>query len=201
MSDPDPPQGHAPRPHLLRRRRVLAVPAQGLHQGDGLLRRRARAAGRRHRQHVQRLQRLPRQRAEAGRGDQARRDARRRAADGVPDDLHPRVVRASDQHVPAQPDGDGHRGDDPRAADGRGRADRRLRQDDSRAADGVRVGRRAGDRRAGRVRCWSGTTRARSSARAPIAGACGASIAAGGSTRRRSSASTSASRRRPARAW
>ena len=35
----------------------------------------------------------------------------------------------SDLDVPAQPDGDGHRGDDPRAADGFGGADRRLRQD------------------------------------------------------------------------
>ena len=53
------------------------------------------------------------------RGGQARRDAVRRAADGIPDNLHPRIVCASDQHVPAQSDGDGHRGNDPRAADGR----------------------------------------------------------------------------------
>ena len=64
------------------------------------------------------------------------RDAGRRAADGVPDDLDPRVVRVPDQHVPAQPDGARHRGDDPRAAGRRGRADRRLRQDDPGAADG-----------------------------------------------------------------
>jgi hypothetical protein len=50
----------------------------------------------------------------------------------------------ADQHVPAQPDGDGHRGDDPRPADGRGGADRRLRQDRAGAADGRGVGRRAG---------------------------------------------------------
>ena len=36
---------------------------------------------------------------------------------------------APDLDVPAQPDVDRHRGDDARAADGRGGADRRLRQD------------------------------------------------------------------------
>ena len=88
---------------------------------------------------------------QTGRRDQARRDARRRPADGVPDDLDPRVVRLSDEHVPAQPDGDGHRGDAARAADGLGRADRRLRQDHSRADDGRGVGRRAGGVRSGRA--------------------------------------------------
>ena len=48
-----------------------------------------------------------------------------------------------------QPDGDGHRGDDPRAADGRGRADGRLRQDRAGAADGRGLGRPA------RRSCWS----------------------------------------------
>ena len=33
-----------------------------------------------------------------------------------PDDLDPRELRRADQHVPAQPDVDGHRGDDPRAS-------------------------------------------------------------------------------------
>ena len=60
------------------------------------------------------------------------------------------VFRMADQHVSAQPDGDGHRGDDPRPADGRGRADRRLRQDDAGAADGGGSRRSAGGRRAGR---------------------------------------------------
>ena len=49
----------------------------------------------------------------------------------------------SDQHVPAQPDGDRHRGDDPRAAGGCGGADRRLRQDRAGAADGRRERQRA----------------------------------------------------------
>ena len=41
-----------------------------------------------------------------------------------------------DQHVSAQPDGDGHRGDDPRAAGRFGGADRRLRQDRAGAPHG-----------------------------------------------------------------
>ena len=44
-----------------------------------------------------------------------------------------------------QPDGDGRRGDDPRAADGFGRADRRVRQDDAGAAHGRDLREQAGD--------------------------------------------------------
>ena len=58
-----------------------------------------------------------------------------------------------DQHVPAQPHVDGHRGDDPRAADGRGGADRRLRQDGAGAADGRGLGRHAGDPARAPARC------------------------------------------------
>ena len=58
---------------------------------------------------------------------------------------HPRELRGADEHVPAQPHVDRHRGDDPRAADGRGGADRRLRQDGARAADGRGVGGHPGD--------------------------------------------------------
>ena len=54
----------------------------------------ARPPGHRHRRHRQRLQPLPRQRAAADRGGQARRDAGRRPADGLPDDLDPRELRA-----------------------------------------------------------------------------------------------------------
>ena len=43
---------------------------------------------------------------------------------------------APDVDVPAQPDVDGRRGNDPRPADGRGGADRRLRQDRAGAVDG-----------------------------------------------------------------
>ena len=62
-----------------------------------------------------------------------------------PTDLAGRGVPQPDQHDVPQPDGDGHRGDDPRPADGRGGADRRLRQDRAGAADGRGLGRRAGD--------------------------------------------------------
>ncbi len=136
---------HAQGPHELRRRRLLAVPAQGLHQGRGLHRRRARAAGDRHHRHRQRLQPLPRQHAAAGGGGAARHPDGRWPAGEVPHHLDRRELRAPDQHVPAQPDVDRHRGDDPRAADGRGGADRRLRQDGAGATDGRRVGRPAGD--------------------------------------------------------
>ena len=133
----------------------LAVPAQGLHQGDGLFRRRAQPADRRHHQHLQRLQSVPRQRAADHRGGEARRDADRRDADGVSDHLDRRELCASDLDVSAQSDGDGYRGDDPRPADGRGGRDRRLRQDPAgadhgggqrRSADGGDPGRADGGR-------------------------------------------------------
>ena len=56
-----------------------------------------------------------------------------------------------DQHVPAQPHVDGHRGDDPRPADGLGGADRRLRQDPAGPAHGGGQRRPAGGRAAGRA--------------------------------------------------
>ena len=62
-----------------------------------------------------------------------------------PDHLDPRILLPSDLDVPAQPDGDGRRGDDPRPADGFGGADRRLRQDRAGAADGGGERRPAGD--------------------------------------------------------
>ena len=83
----------------------------------------------------------------------------------------------ADQHVPAQPDVDGHRGDDPRAADGRGGADRRLRQDRAGAADGRGVGRHPGDPARHRLDADRHRTAASASAPAPIAGATGASSA------------------------
>ena len=85
-------------------------------------------------------------------------------AGGLPMDFptisHPRELLPPDQHVPAQPDGDGHRGDDPRPADGRGGADRRLRQDHSGAADGRGLADMPGHRRCRPGRCWSAITRA-----------------------------------------
>ena len=56
---------HAPRPHQLRRRRLFALPAQGVHQGRWLHRRALDRPGDRHRRHRQRLQPVPRQRAAA----------------------------------------------------------------------------------------------------------------------------------------
>src|SRR3984885_639542 len=111
------------------RRWIFAVPAQGLHQGDGLFRRRAEPADRRHHQYLQRLQSLSRQRAADHRSCEAWRDAVGRDADGVSDHLDRGKFLVSDLDVPAQPDGDGYRGDDPRPADGCGGGDRWLRQD------------------------------------------------------------------------
>ena len=85
--------------------------------------------------------------------------------------------------VPAQPDGDGYRGDDPRPADGCGDRDRRLRQDPAGADHGGGQRRPAGDRASRSGPCSSATTRARCSAPAPIAAACGARIAPARSTR------------------
>ena len=130
--------GDAQGPHPLRRRGLLPLSPQGVHQGDGLLRRRTRPPHRRHRGHRQRLQRLPRQRPAARRGCEAGGDARRRTADGLPHHLPSRVVLAPHQHVPPQPHGDGHRGDGAGPADGRGGPHRRLRQDHSRSAHGRR---------------------------------------------------------------
>ena len=80
---------------------------------------------------------------------------------------------------PAQSDGDGHRGDDPRPADGLRGGDRRLRQDLA-GADHGRASApicRPSSFRSGRW--WSGITRARCWAPAPIAGGCGAKYRAG----------------------
>ena len=62
------------------------------------------------------------------------------------------VFLEPDQPQVPQPDGDGHRGDDPRPADGCGRADGRLRQDRAGAAHGRGVGRPAGDHAGRRAR-------------------------------------------------
>ena len=135
---------------LLRRSRLFAVPAQSLHQGQGLLRRRARPADHRRHRHLFGLQSLPRQRAAADRGGEARRDAGGRAADGIPDHLDPRELLGADLDVHAQPDVDRHRGDGARATDGRRGGDRGLRQDAAGAGDGCGLGRQARDRAADR---------------------------------------------------
>ena len=76
-------------------------------------------------------------------GGQARRLGGGRAAVDLPDDLAGRGVPQPDQPDVSQSDGDGHRGDDPRPADGRGSAGRRLRQDRAGAIDGRDLGRTA----------------------------------------------------------
>jgi dihydroxy-acid dehydratase len=62
-----------------------------------------------------------------------------------PDNLAGRGVPQPHQPQVPQPDGDGHRGDDPRPADGCGGADGRLRQDGAGTADGRGLGRPSGD--------------------------------------------------------
>ena len=185
----------------LRRRGLLAVPAQGVHQGGRLFRRCARPADRRHRQYVERLQSLPRQRAAADRGGQARRDAVRRAADGVSDHQHPRILRPSDQHGAAQSDGHGHRGNGAGAADGCGRRGRRLRQDAAGADHGRRQRRPADGRGSGRTddrRAPQGRDARRLHRLPPaVVGA----IAPATSTMPRSNWSTAGWRRRSAPAW
>ncbi len=97
----------------------------------------------------------------------------------VPDGVAARELLAADQHVPAQPDVDRHRGDDPRAADGRGGADRRLRQDGARATDGRRVGRHSRDPARHRLDAHRLASIANASARAPTAGATGGAFVPG----------------------
>ena len=104
----------------------------------------SRAADRRHCEFGERLQQLPSAPARADRGGQARRARGRRPAARLPDDLAGRGVSASDEPRLPQPDGDGHRGDVPRAAARCGGARRRLRQDGAGAADGRDLRRRAG---------------------------------------------------------
>jgi dihydroxy-acid dehydratase len=111
-----------------------------------------------------------------------------------------RELLASDLDVSAQSDGDGHRGDDPRPADGRGGViggcDKTLPAQIMAAVSAdlptvvIPVGPMV-----------VGITRARCSAPAPIAGGCGANTAPAKSTMSRSKPSTAGSRRRSAPAW
>ena len=82
----------------------------------------------------------------ARRGGQARRPAGRRAAARVPDDLARREPDEADGDALSEPHVDGRRGVDPVVPARCDRADRRLRQDGSRPADGRRERRRARDR-------------------------------------------------------
>ena len=112
-----------------------------------------------------------------------------------------RKLLASDLDVSAQPDGDGHRGDDPRPADGRGRGDRRLRQDLAGADHGRGQRRPADGRHSGRADGGRASQGRGARAPAPIAAGCGRNSAPAKSTRPRSRRSTAGSRRRSAPAW
>ncbi len=70
-------------------------------------------------------------------------------ADRIPHHLARRGLSQPDQPQVPQPDVDRYRGNDPRAADGCGRADGRMRQDRAGATDGRRVRRPAGDHAGG----------------------------------------------------
>ena len=129
-----------------------------------------------------RLQQLPPPFPRADRGGEARRAGGGRIAARVPDDLARRGVPQPDQPDVPQPDGDGHRGDDPRPADGRGRAGRRLRQDRAGAADGRGLGQPAGDRARRRADDDRRAGTASGSAPAPIAAASGRNTAPARST-------------------
>ena len=107
--------------------------------------RHAGAAGDRHRRHLFRLQQLPPPFPRADRGGQARRLGDGRAAADLSDDFARRSLSQPDEPDVSQPDGDRHRGDDPRPADGRGGAGRRLRQDRAGAIDGRDFREPAGD--------------------------------------------------------
>ena len=104
------------------------------------------------------------------------------------------IFLVADEHALPEPHGDGHRGDDPRPADGRRRPPGRLRQDIARAADGRGERGPAGDRRHRPAPCSPGATRGCASAPAPTAAGSGRSTAPARSTRcawRRSRASSS----------
>jgi hypothetical protein len=161
------------RAYRLRRPRFRAVSAPLVRAIDGLFARHAGQAGGRHRRHRLGLQQLPPPFSRADRGGEARRAGRRRAAAGEfptislgevflsPTSLKYRNLMAIDTEEMI------------RAADGRGRADRRLRQDRAGAADG----RGSADRPAIQLVAgpmMTGAIAASGSAPAPIAALLGA---------------------------
>ena len=131
---------------LVRRARSAGLPPPRVGEGDRLLARRAgRPAGDRHLQPVERGRQLQRPLPRPGRGGAAGRARGRRAAARVPGLVARREPPEADHDAVPEPDGDGCRGGDPLLPVRRRRADRRLRQDAARAADGRRQRRRAGD--------------------------------------------------------
>ena len=124
----------------LRGSRFRQLLAPVLRQVDGLLGRTARAPDYRHRHLRQRVQQLPSPDSGAGRCREARGAGLGRPALRLPDDLARRGF--PEPHEPCLPqfDVDGRRRNDPRPTDGFGCADRRLRQDRPRPADGGCIG-------------------------------------------------------------
>ena len=103
------------------------------------------AARGRHRLHALQVQSLPSPLPRVAGCGEARRGGGRRAGARVPHHLAARVHAGAQLHEVPQPHGHGHRGDDPRPADGRRGADGRLRQDRAGAADGRGQRRQARD--------------------------------------------------------
>jgi len=123
-------------PDLLRRRRGGRIHPSRLHQADGLRRRGHEPPADRHLQHLERAERLQQGLERRRGGGEARYLAGGRLPAGVPDDLARGDVPQPDLDALPQPRGDGHRGDDPRAAARWRRAADQLRQDDPRRPDG-----------------------------------------------------------------
>ena len=196
-----PADRHPPGSHELRRPRLQPVRPRRLRPRDGADGRGPLAPRHRSGPDVERVQSLPPPPARGGRGREARRVAGGRPAPRVPDHLAGRDLPVADQHAVPEPHGDGHRGDDPRPADGRSGAAGRLRQDPAGPAHGrrrARTGRRSSSRRAP---CSPAATRECGWARARTAAGSGPSTARARSTRsawRRSRASSSPP---PAPAW
>ena len=125
-----------PRAAELRRSRLLHLHAARVRQVDGLHGRGAGPSHRRHRLYAFAVQPLPPPLPRAARRHQARGGGGRRPGAGVPYHIAARVHARPQLHEVPQPHGHGHRGDDPRPANGLSRADGRLRQDRAGAADG-----------------------------------------------------------------
>ena len=137
----------SPGSHELRRSRVQHVRSRRVRARHGSDGRGPLAPRHRPRPDLERVQPLPPPSARGRRGRQARRVAGGRPPARVPDHLARRDLPVAHQHAVPEPHGDGHRGDDPRPADGRRRAPGRVRQDPARPAHGRGERRPAGDRR------------------------------------------------------
>ena len=135
-----PGPGTEPGTDELRRPGLCSLPAPIVRAVHGVLDGGARAPHRRHRRLQQRLQQLPSPPARADRRGRARGDGGGRAPLAFPTISLGEVFLEPDQHALPEPHVHGCRGDDPRAAHGRGGAGGRLRQDGARPAHGGGVG-------------------------------------------------------------